>query len=82
MMRAMAGRSETLLRLWLAGSAILLAVLAVWAFAPVLVFMALLAAALGALSLAMIGLARGLKAWRSRRGGHHPPGPSDGRAGS
>ena len=31
----------TVLRLWLAGTAILLAALAVWAFAPVLVFAAL-----------------------------------------
>jgi hypothetical protein len=45
---------------------VILAVLAVWAFAPVLVFLALLVAALGLLSAAMITLARMLQAWRER----------------
>ena len=40
----------TVLRLWLIGTAVMLAALAVWAFAPVLVFFVLLAAALGLLS--------------------------------
>jgi hypothetical protein len=57
-----------LLRYWLAGTAIVLAVLAVWALAPVLVFVALLLAGLGLVSLAMIGLARGLEALRKKRG--------------
>lgn len=57
----------TLLRFWLAATAIVLAGMAVWAFAPVLVFMALLLAALGLAAVAMIGLARGLRAWRERR---------------
>ena len=35
--------------------------------APVLVFLALLAVALGLVSFAMIGLARALEAWRKRR---------------
>ena len=57
----------TLLRLWLAATAIVLAGLALWAFAPVLVFMALLLAALGLAAAAMIALARRLQAWRERR---------------
>ena len=57
----------TLLRFWLAATAIVLAGMAVWAFAPVLVFMALLLAALGLAAVAMIGLARRLRAWRERR---------------
>jgi hypothetical protein len=57
----------TLLRLWLAATAVLLAGLAVWAFAPVLVFMALLLAALGLIAAAMILLAHRLRAWRERR---------------
>ena len=57
----------TLLRLWLAATAVLLIGLAVWAFAPVLVFMALLLAALGLAAAAMIALARRLQAWRERR---------------
>jgi hypothetical protein len=57
----------TLLRLWLIATCALVAGLAVWAFAPVLVFIVLLALALGLLSAAMIGLARGLQAWRQRR---------------
>jgi hypothetical protein len=52
-------------RLWLIGTALALAAIAVWAFAPVLVFIALLAGGLGLLSLAMIGLARALE--RARR---------------
>src|SRR5689334_24723964 len=48
----------SLLRLWLVASAVALTALAVWAFAPVLVFIVLLTAALGAASALMIGLAR------------------------
>jgi hypothetical protein len=55
------------LRLWLVGSGVILALLAVWAFAPVLLFLALLAAALGLVSAVMIGLARRLQAWRERQ---------------
>jgi hypothetical protein len=57
----------TVLRLWLAGSAIVLAAIAVWAFAPVLAFAALLVAALGLVSLTMIGLAHVLRRWCERR---------------
>lgn len=56
-----------LLRLWLAGTAVVVAGMAVWAFAPVLVFVALLTAALGAIAAAMILLAYRLRAWRERR---------------
>jgi len=69
-----------LLRLWLAVTAIVLTGLAVWAFAPVLVFVVLLVAALGVLSFAMILLARGLRLLRERgpRGPDRSPkfGPS------
>lgn len=57
----------TFLRLWLAATALLLAAIAVWAFAPVLVFVFLLAAGLGLVSAAMIALARRLRVWRERR---------------
>lgn len=57
----------TLLRLWLAGTAVVLAAVAVWAFAPVLAFVFLLAAALGLVSIAMIALAHTLRRWRDRR---------------
>ncbi len=55
------------LRLRHTASAVILALLAVWAFAPVLLFLGLLAVALGLLCAAMIGLARRLQAWRERR---------------
>ncbi len=55
-----------LLRVWLAGTAIVLVAIAVWTLAPVLIFFLLLAAALGLVSLAMIALARGLQNWRDR----------------
>jgi hypothetical protein len=57
----------SLVRLWLAATAVVLAVLAVWAFAPMLVFMALLTAALGLAAALMIALARRLRAWRERQ---------------
>jgi hypothetical protein len=57
----------TLLRFWLAGTAIILAASAVWALAPGLIFFVLLAAALGLVSLAMIVLARSLQSWRDRK---------------
>jgi hypothetical protein len=56
-----------LLRLWLAATAIVLACLAVWAFAPVLVFMVLLLAALGLAAALMIAFARWLQALRGRQ---------------
>ena len=54
------------LRLWLLGTALLAAVLLVWAFAPVLLFLGLLTGALGALSFAIIGLARALQKARGK----------------
>jgi hypothetical protein len=57
----------TLLRYWLAATLLLLAALAVWAFAPVLLFLFLLVAGLGVVSVAMIGLAHLLRARRERR---------------
>ena len=57
----------TVIRLWLIGTSVVLAGLAVWAFAPVLVFVLLLTAGLGIVSAAMIGIARTLRAWRERR---------------
>ena len=57
----------TLLRIWLTATAMALAVMAIWAFAPVLVFVAVLTAALGLLAFAMIAFARWLQAWRERR---------------
>jgi len=57
----------TLLRYWLAGTAIVLVAIAVWALAPVLIFFVLLAAALGLVSLAMIAFARSLQGWRERK---------------
>jgi hypothetical protein len=46
---------------------IVLAWMALWAFAPVLLFVALLLAALGLVAAAMIALARRLQAWHERR---------------
>ncbi|HEX5959205.1 MAG TPA: hypothetical protein VFY92_11210 [Hyphomicrobiaceae bacterium] len=57
----------TFLRLWFAATAIILTVLAIWAFAPMLVFMALLTAALGGLAAGVITIAHCLRAWRERR---------------
>lgn len=57
----------TPLRAWLAATAIVLAGMALWAFAPVLVFMVLLLAVLGLAAAVMIALARRLQAWRERR---------------
>ena len=56
----------SLLRAWLIGTALLCAALAVWAFAPVLVFFGLLALALGVLSAVMIWFAGVLKRWRDQ----------------
>ena len=51
----------SLLRWWLIGTGLVLGAVLVWAFAPVLVFLALLTGALGVLAMAMIGLARSLE---------------------
>ena len=58
----------TLLRIWLLLTAALLAGILLWAFAPLLIFFALLAAALGIVAALMIALARALRAWREGRG--------------
>jgi hypothetical protein len=55
----------TLLRIWLLLTAALLAGMMLWAFAPLLVFLALLAGALGIVAGLMIALARALRAWVS-----------------
>jgi hypothetical protein len=61
----------SLLRLWLLATALIVAALLIWAFAPVLVFLALLAGGLGVLSFAMVGFARalerGVSKWKRRR---------------
>jgi hypothetical protein len=62
----------TILRAWLIGTSIIISALAIWAFAPVLVFLALLAGALGLLSAIMIAFARALGAWRDRRANRQP----------
>lgn len=59
--------AAALLRLWLIATGVALTMLAVWAFAPVLLFVFLLTAALGLLSALMIWIARALQAWRARR---------------
>ena len=56
-----------LLRLWIAAAAIAVAGIAAWAFAPMLVFVALLTLALGGVAGGMIQLAYRLRAWRERR---------------
>ena len=58
----------TLLRIWLLLTAALLAGILLWAFAPLLIFFALLAAALGIVAALMIALARALRARREGRG--------------
>lgn len=55
------------LRLWLIGTSAVLAALAVWAFAPVLLFFLLLTAGLGVVCAVMIGLARAVRLWRERQ---------------
>ena len=62
----------TLLRTWLIGTTIIVSALAIWAFAPVLVFLVLLAGALGLLSALMIAFARALGAWLDRRANRQP----------
>ena len=57
----------TILRYWLLVSILVVSGLAIWAFAPVLLFVFLLVAGLGALSAAMILLAKGLRSLRDGR---------------
>jgi hypothetical protein len=56
-----------LLRIWLLLTTALLIGLALWAFAPMLVFLVLLTAALGIASAVMIALAKMLRGWREGR---------------
>ena len=58
----------SLLRIWLLLTATLLVGFLLWAFAPLFVFLALLAAALGIVAALMIALARALRARREGRG--------------
>jgi hypothetical protein len=51
-------------RILLAGTAVVLAVAATWAFAPVLIFMAAVVVVLGLVAAAMVALARALRRWR------------------
>ena len=53
--------ARSLLRIWLWATVAVLAGLLVWAFAPVLVFLALLTLGIGLLSALMIALARSLQ---------------------
>ena len=53
--------ARSLLRIWLWATVVMLAGLLVWAFAPVLVFLALLTLGIGLLSALMIALARSLQ---------------------
>ncbi len=62
--------ARSLLRIWLWATVVVLAGLLVWAFAPVLVFFALLTLGIGLLSALMIGLARSLQKTRA------PPPPA------
>jgi hypothetical protein len=59
--------ARIVLRLWLVASVLALGGLLVWALAPVVLFAVLVTAALGIASAAMIGIARALEAWRTRR---------------
>jgi hypothetical protein len=63
--------AATLLRIWYLLAAVPLAGVALWAFAPVLIFLALLAGALGIVAALMIALARALRA----RGEHREDAP-------
>ena len=53
--------ARSLLRIWLWATVAVLTGLLVWAFAPVLVFLALLTLGIGLLSGLMIAIARGLQ---------------------
>jgi hypothetical protein len=65
-------RRSSLLHLWLVGTAVLLAAIAIWAFVPVLALALLLTAGLGLLSLVMVVLARLLQRWREGAGPGDP----------
>jgi hypothetical protein len=66
---------SAVVRAWFIGTALVLAAVLVWAFAPVLLFIALLSAGLGLVCLVMIGLARALERARGKaRGRDQEPG--------
>jgi len=58
----------SVLRLWLLATGAIVLGLALWAFAPVVIFLVLLTGALGAASALMIGIARLLRARLERNG--------------
>jgi len=64
--------AASLLRLWVLGTLLFVAGVLIWAFAPVLIFVALLAGGLGVLSLAMVALARGLERGLGKAGRRRP----------
>lgn len=57
----------TLLRFWLAGTALIVIGLLIWAIAPIVVFLMLLTFALGLICWAVIALAHALRAWSERK---------------
>jgi hypothetical protein len=54
------------LRVWLLGTVATVTALAIWAYAPVLLFVFLLLAALGMLSAAIVAFAHLVRRWRER----------------
>jgi hypothetical protein len=58
----------TLLRVWMLATTALVSAMAIWVYAPVLLFVVLLTAALGLASAIMIAFARWLQARRERGG--------------
>src|SRR5689334_8282724 len=59
--RARCQAAMSMLRLWLIATALALAAVMIWAFTPVLVFLALLTGGLGLIAFSMIALARALE---------------------
>jgi hypothetical protein len=56
--------TNTVLRVWLLASAVGLAIVMIWALAPLLVFVLLLTLGLGLLAAIMVGFSRLLQRWR------------------
>jgi hypothetical protein len=57
----------TLLRVWMLATTALVSTIVIWAYAPVLFFVAALTVVLGFACAIMIAIARWLQAWRERR---------------
>lgn len=57
----------TLLKAWLIATAVLLVGVMVWAFAPILVPLALVLLGLGGIVVVIVWAARALERWRDRR---------------